>query len=239
MGEDKKGKIWLIPNVLGAGTADDVIGHQVRELIEQLDMYLVENVRTARRYLRDLGIQRPIEDLHFSVLDKKTKYEEVSELVAPLRHGVDIGVMSEAGVPGVADPGAKAVAAAHKMDAQVVPLVGPSSFLLALMASGFNGQAFTFHGYLPIDKGDRQQALRRLEKEVERSGQTQMFMETPFRNDQLLEDILRSCSSNTMLCIACDLTTEKELIHTASVQVWKKHRPKLHKRPTVFLFGKT
>ena len=238
MSQANKGRLFLIPNVLGEGTADAVIGHQIRELIENLDMYLVENVRTARRYLRDLGIQRPIEELHFSVLDKKTRPDAVNELIAPLKHGVDMGVMSEAGAPGVADPGARAVAAAHKMGATVVPLVGPSSFLLALMSSGFNGQSFTFHGYLPIQKNDRQQAISRLERDMQRNGQTQMFMETPFRNDQLLEDILSVGKSETLLCIASDLTTDQEFIRTMPIHKWRKQRPKLHKRPTVFLIGR-
>ncbi|HAP58615.1 MAG TPA: SAM-dependent methyltransferase, partial [Cytophagales bacterium] len=183
-------------------------------------------------------IQRSIEELHFSVLDKKTRPEQVSELVGPLNDGVDIGVMSEAGAPGVADPGAKAVAAAHKMGAKVAPLVGPSSFLLALMSSGFNGQSFAFHGYLPIDKGARQNAIRRLEKDLEHSGQTQMFMETPYRNDQLLADIISTGKSNTLLCIAADLTTDSEFIRTKPLHKWAKQKPKLHKRPTVFLIGR-
>ena len=229
----------MIPTTLGPGTADGVMGNQVRELIEKVEMYLVENVRTSRRYLRELGIQRPIEELHFEVLDKKTRHEQVSQLVAPLKHGVDIGVMSEAGAPGIADPGARAVAAAHKLGARVVPLVGPSSFVLALMASGFNGQSFAFHGYLPINRNERQQALRSLEKEVERTGQTQLFMETPFRNEQLLDDLLQVGKPNTLLCIAADLTTEEEFVKMQPLEKWRKQKPKLHKRPAVFLMGKS
>ena len=238
MQDANKGTLWMIPTTLGPGTADSVMGHQVRELIEKIDMYLVENVRTSRRYLRELGIQRPIEELHFSVLDKKTRPEQVSELVAPLKHGVDIGVMSEAGAPGVADPGAKAVAAAHKMGARVVPLVGPSSFLLALMASGFNGQSFAFHGYLPIDKGPRIKRIKQLEQNLERGGQTQMFMETPYRNDQLLKDLLANLKPNTLVCVAADLTTDQEYVRTLPVHKWGKQLPKLHKHPAVFLIGR-
>ena len=175
--------------------------------------------------------------MSFYLLDKDTPPSETRAQLRVVQQGQDAGVLSEAGCPGVADPGAVAVAMAHQMGISVVPLVGPSSILLALMGSGFSGQSFVFHGYLPIDKAERAKALRRLEREARSQRQTQIFMETPFRNNQLLGDILQHAQPDTLLCIASQLTAPDEFIRTLTVQAWKKHPPDLHKKPTIFLFG--
>lgn len=231
------GKLYLIPTVIAPDTHDQVLPVGVKAITNTLKYFLAENVRTARRFLSALGIERPIHELQFEVLDKRTTEEEMGKLLAPVRHGEDVGIMSEAGCPGVADPGALAVAYAHRHDVEVVPLVGPSSFLLALMGSGFSGQSFIFHGYLPIDKGKRIKAIKRLEKQSHELQQTQIFMETPYRNNQLLEALLKNCHTNTRLCIASNLSGNNEILKTKTVHAWKSKKPDLHKVPTVFLLS--
>jgi 16S rRNA (cytidine1402-2'-O)-methyltransferase len=232
------GKLYLIPNLLASGTAESVVSPQVREIISHTTFYLAENLRTARRYISSLKLGVDIGSLQFDILDKRTSEAEVVTLASPLLSGHDMGVISEAGCPGIADPGAKAVAFAHKNKIQVVPLSGPSSLFLALMASGFNGQSFTFHGYLPIDRKERLNALKHLENTVTKGGSTQLFMETPFRNQRLLEDILIHLHPATLLCIAKNLTAADEMVQTKSIADWKKLPPDLHKIPTVFLLGR-
>ncbi len=231
----KKGKLYLIPNILAPNTENEVISPQVKSVIKNTQYFLAENLRTARRYISSLKLGLTIEGLHFEILDKKTKSGQVPALMQPLLEGQDIGVISEAGCPGIADPGSLAVAFAHQNGIQVVPLSGPSSMFLALMASGFNGQSFAFQGYLPIDKKARAEAIRNLESESVRLHKTQIFMETPFRNNQLLDDLVKTLHPNTKLCIAKNITGSDELIQTKTVGQWKKTKIDLHKIPTVFV----
>lgn len=231
------GQLFLIPSVIAPDTAERVLPPQVLEVLGRLNYFLAENLRTSRRFISALKLGRPIDQLHFDVLDKRTSTQDMATLMAPLRQGNDLGILSEAGCPGVADPGAGAVAYAHQHGITVVPLVGPSSFLLALMASGFSGQSFAFRGYLPIDKAARQKAVKQLEKEARQHGQTQIFMETPYRNDALLRDVLSQCSASTLVCVAKDVTGLNELIKTQTVQWWRQNVPSLHKIPTVFLLS--
>ena len=236
MQENKKGRLFLIPSVLSENTAAAVIPQQVQELCIATKYYLCENVRTSRRFLSSLKLGITIEDLQFEELSKDTPDGEVPGLLAPLLQGHDVGLMSEAGCPAVADPGARAVAHAHKQGIQVVPLVGPSSILLALMASGLNGQEFAFKGYLPVKNPQRSQVIKELEK-LAKAGQTQIFMETPYRNNQLLADVLQVCQPNMLLCIAANITAPTELICTATIADWKKQLPDLHKQPVIFVMG--
>ena len=230
-----KGKLFMIPTVLAENTAHWVISPQVKEVIANTKIFLVENPRSARRYISSLKLGITIDELQFEVLDKDTPPEQVSRLMMPLLNGADIGVISEAGCPGIADPGALAVAYAHQKGIQVVPISGPSSMFLALMGSGFSGQSFAFHGYLPIDKKERAVALKKLEQESVREKRAQLFMETPFRNNQLLADALAFLSPQTKLCIAKNLTAADELIQTKTIADWKNHPLDLHKVPTVFI----
>lgn len=229
--------LFLIPIILAPDTAAQVLSPQVTEVIGQLDYFLVEEVRTARRFISSLRLGRVIEQLNFQELSKKTTATEILEYFHTLPEGVDVGVLSEAGCPGVADPGAVAVALAHSLGWRVAPLVGPSSILLALMASGFSGQSFAFQGYLPIDRAERQKAIKRLEQLVTSQQQTQLFMETPFRNNQLLEALLQTCHPNSKLCIASNLTAPEEYIRTQTIAQWRASPPDLHKKPTIFVLG--
>lgn len=231
----KNGKLYLIPSVLAPGTADTTISGGVKMALPTLKHFLVENVRTSRRFISSLKLGIVIESLEFEVLDKKTKSSEVKKYFEPIRKGNDIGLLSEAGCPGVADPGALAVDYAHKNGIEVVPLVGPSSILLALMASGMNGQKFSFQGYLPIDKNDRVKVIKVLEKESMAKSMTQIFIETPFRNNHMLESLLSTCMPQTKLCIACNLTGENQWVRTLTIIQWRKQLPELHKIPVVFL----
>lgn len=229
--------LYLIPLPLtDTPTADNLLIPQVREIVATTDYYLVENVRTARRFISSLKTGRVIEQLHFFELDKRTSLQQIAEYFKEIPQDASVGVMSEAGCPGVADPGHLAVQYAHGTGKRVVPLVGPSSILLALMASGFNGQSFAFNGYLPIQKQDKIKALKYLEKEVSR-GQTQIFIETPYRNDALVNDMLAHLQPHTQLCIAAHLTAPDEFIRTRKITDWQKNKPSLGKVPAVFLLG--
>ncbi|MEQ8713101.1 MAG: SAM-dependent methyltransferase [Cyclobacteriaceae bacterium] len=230
-----KGILYLIPTELAPSTGDRVLGQQAFDIIKQLDTYLVENVRTSRRFISSLRLGLTIEDLTFHELDKKTSSEKINEYLKLVAAGKSVGIMSEAGSPGVADPGAALVARAHELNIPVVPIVGPSSFLLALMASGMNGQRFRFHGYLPIDRPKRQAALVSLDKDARQLQEAQMFMETPYRNNHLLEDILGCCNKSTRLCIASDITGANQFIKTNTIAQWKAKKLDLHKIPTVFI----
>lgn len=228
-----KGTLYLIPTILSPNTAG-TIPDQVKEVIRSTEYFLVENERTARRYISHLKLGITIEQLHLAVLDKATPDEKINLLLAPLAQGKDVGIISESGCPGVADPGSRAVAVAHSKNYPVVPLSGPSSILLALMGSGFNGQKFCFHGYLPIDKKKLDQQLKKLEKESRERDQTQLFIETPYRNNQLLAAIIKVCNPHTMLSIARDVTGQQEMVKTKSIKDWAAEKPELHKIPTVF-----
>lgn len=229
-----KGKLYLIPTVLAPGTAAKVLSPQIREVIVRTDHFFAENLRTARRFISELQTGRRMEEINFYELNKDTPEMETAQQLEFLLHGHDAGVLSEAGCPGVADPGRVAVRWAHSHGVAVVPLVGPSSILLALMASGMSGQHFAFHGYLPIDRDLRTKELKRLEKEAQKR-QTQIFMETPYRNNALLADILQHCQPQTLLCIATQITAPDEMIVTRTVQQWHTAKPDLHKKPTIFL----
>lgn len=232
-----KGSLFLIPSFLSEDNLPSIMAPYITDVIQKTDYYLVEEIRTARRFISRMKTGRVIEEMHFFTLDKKTSYAEAEKLIKDIPATADIGVISEAGAPGVADPGAVAVAIAHKLGRKVVPLPGPSSILLALMASGFQGQRFTFQGYLPIDRPGRIKQIKQLEKNMG-LGETQIFMETPFRNNHLLEDLLKELHPDTLLCIASDITASEEFIKTLRVADWRSKLPDLNKKPTIFLIGK-
>lgn len=232
------GILYLIPVPLAENASAKSFTPYLVDTINHINEYIVENSKTARRFLKEAGLKTPQNELIVHDYGKHNRDNNIKEFFSGLLAGKDVGLMSEAGCPGVADPGSEIVAYAHARGIKVVPLVGPSSILLALMASGFNGQSFTFHGYLPIDKVARANKLRELENAAERYDQTQIFIETPFRNNPMLEEILRSCKSETRLCIACDLTSEQEFVQTKSIKDWKAAVPELHKKPVIFLIFK-
>jgi 16S rRNA (cytidine1402-2'-O)-methyltransferase len=231
-----KGTLYLIPTTIADETAGQVIPAHVTDNIRHIRHFLAEDVRTARRFLSSLKIFPSIEDLQFSVLDKHTSETELAEKLSSLINGNDVGVLSESGCPGVADPGALAVAYAHQYGIRVVPLVGPSSLLLALMASGLNGQHFAFHGYLPVDTAECRKALKALELESRQKNQTQVFIETPYRNNAVFSNLLKSLHDETRLCVAIDVTGKEESIQTMPVKLWKKVSKSWPKLPAVFLF---
>ena len=231
-----KGKLYLIPNVIADHTQHLDIPPRILQLLPAIKHFLVEDVRTARRYLSSLKVYSSIEDLHFEVLNKDTGPMELEKLLHPIQEGFHVGVLSESGCPGVADPGALAVKYAHEHNIQVIPLVGPSSILLALMASGLNGQSFAFRGYLPIDSGALAKAIRDFEKESRSKNQTQIFIETPYRSNSLFQSLLGTLHDETLLCIAADITGESEEIRTYPVRRWKAVKKEIHKVPVVFLF---
>lgn len=233
--ENMQGKILLIPITLGDSDLSAVIPSDVQILTKNIKHYIVENERTARRFLKKTDKSVVIEDITFYLMDKHTKDEEYIKYFNSIYDGFDIGVMSEAGCPGIADPGAEVVRIAHQKGIRVVPLVGPSSILLALISSGMNGQNFAFNGYLPINPSDRTNAIKNLENRSKRENQTQIFIETPFRNSKFLEELLKTCLPTTRLCIAADITLETEYIKTQSCADWKKKLPDLNKRPAIFL----
>lgn len=229
--------IYLIPTTLGDSAIDIVIPDHVKQIVNTIDHYVVEDLRSARRYLRKLGIKKAIDELHFVELNEHTKPENILAFLKPAQQGLNMGILSEAGCPAVADPGAQLVKLAHEHGIKVIPLTGPSSIMLALMASGMNGQNFCFHGYLPIERADRIKKILQLEENAKRFKQTQIFIETPYRNNHLIEDILTYCSAGTLLCLAADITLPSEFIATKSINKWKQSIPDLHKRPVVFLIG--
>lgn len=228
------GKLYIIPSVIADDTSD-VIPQQVRDVLLTTKYFLAENIRTARRYISSLKLGITIEELQFEILDKKTNPAQLSNLLKPLMNGQNVGILSESGCPGIADPGALAVAYAQQKDIEVIPLVGPSSILLSLMASGFNGQKFCFHGYLPIDQSKLESEIKRLDSDSRKFNQTQIFIETPYRNNQLLKALIQSCNSSTLLCVAKDITSTNSFIKTKTIADWRKMKIDLHKIPTVFL----
>ena len=225
--------IFLIPTVLAPDTQDSVLSPQIIEVVTHLNTFFVEDLRTARRFISSLKLGKVIDDLTFFELNKYTPQEQTLAQLKKLKG--DAGIISEAGCPGIADPGAVAVGFAHQLGYKVRPLVGPSSILLALMASGFNGQSFTFHGYLPIEKDAKIKAIKNLEQTAKSKNQTQIFMETPYRNNALLQDALQNLNAETLLCVAANITAEDEMIKTMPVKEWKKQKPDLHKMPVIFL----
>jgi 16S rRNA (cytidine1402-2'-O)-methyltransferase len=229
------GTLYLIPTTLGDTSIEASLPSHNLEIILGLKVFIVEELRTARRFLRKVSKSFPIDQTQFFILNEHSLAEELPEMMNSLREGIDVGLLSEAGLPCVADPGAQLVKLAQAANIKVIPLPGPSSIFLALMASGFNGQNFAFLGYLPLDKHEKIKSLKEMEKNIFQNGQTQIFIETPYRNNQLLEFLLQNCSQETMICIAADITLESEYIRTGPVSGWKKEKPDLNKRPAVFL----
>lgn len=232
-----KGKLYLIPTILGEGTQEATLPSTILKAIKEIDVFIVENLRTARRHIRKLDREKNIDATTFYSYGKYDTLNLEQDFLPHILSGQNIGLLSEAGLPCVADPGSKIVAYAHDFQIDVVPFVGPSSILLALMASGLNGQNFAFTGYLPIDKTERTKIIKQLEELVKKTGQTQIFMETPYRNNQLIETLLKTCSNNTKLCMASDITLPTENIKTKTIAEWKQTKINLDKKPTIFSIG--
>jgi 16S rRNA (cytidine1402-2'-O)-methyltransferase len=230
-----KGKLFLIPTTLGENEPLEVLPISIKRAIEEIDHYIVENEKSARRFIKKISPRKPQPSLFIEVLNKYTEPEVIPTFLQPCLDGINVGVLSEAGCPGIADPGADVAAIAHQKNIKVVPLVGPSSILLAMMASGLNGQNFAFNGYLPIDATERKKAIKSLEKKSNEIGQSQIFIETPYRNDKLFAELLKTLSANTLLCIACDITLSSEFIETKRTSDWKKTSLELNKRPAIFI----
>jgi len=230
------GTLYMVPVTLGDDNLSYVIPADVMQLVQNLEYFVVENEKSARRFLGSVKTHKPVRELNFQLLNEHSVEKDLPALIAPLLAGHNVGMLSEAGCPGIADPGALLAALAHKKNIRVTPLVGPSSILLGLMASGFNGQQFTFLGYLPSDKAARVNKLKEIEKQSQCLNETQIFIETPYRNQHMLEDILASCAENTKLCIAKNVSLETEFVVSKTIAEWKKTElPDLHKQPTVFL----
>jgi 16S rRNA (cytidine1402-2'-O)-methyltransferase len=235
--ESDKGKIYMIPNTLGGESLKDIIPQEVVDKAISLRAFAVEDIKSARRLLRKMDREFPIDKCEFYFLNKHTAIEDLQKMLKVISKGEDLGVISEAGCPGIADPGAELVALAHQRKIQVVPLVGPSSILLALISSGFSGQTFTFHGYLPKERKDRIRKLKDFEGDARRTGYTHIFMDTPFRNMNVLEDLLNDLADTTMLCIASNLTVQYETVKTMSIKEWRDNAYDLSKVPAMFLIG--
>ena len=231
-------KLYMIPTTLGDTTIERVLPPDLSQLISSISVFIVENIRTARRFLKKVNPAIVIDQLTFFELNQHTDKKEISRFLESNKQGFDIGIISEAGCPGIADPGAEVVRIAHTKNIQVVPLVGPSSILLALMASGMSGQNFAFNGYLPIKNPEKSQQIKMLENRMQTEGQTQIFIETPYRNAQLLDELIRNCDPKTMLCIAADITLDTEFILTKPISFWKTNVPDIQKRPAIFMIGK-
>ena len=229
-----KGSVYLIPNTLGEDNFSQVLPPDVVSIVASLNYFIVENEKSARAFMKRLLPEKSQSDVRIEILDKHTDPLDLPVFLRSVENGQDVGIISEAGVPCVADPGAEIVSIAHRKGLTVKPLVGPSSILLALIASGFNGQQFTFRGYLPFDSLIRKRVFQAMTKDV-KDGITQIFMETPYRNNKLLEELMRVLHPETKLCIACDITLENEYIQTRTIAQWAKNLPDLHKRPTIFL----
>jgi len=229
------GKLYLIPCPMGEVPPLAVLPMSVKSTIEKVDHYIVEHEKDARRFIKNIVPIKKQSELKISEINKFTGDEEIPSMINPCLEGFDVGIISDAGCPGIADPGARVVHIAHSHGIKVVPLVGPSSILLAMMASGLNGQNFAFNGYLPIDKGDRRTELKRLEKLSKDLDQSQLFIETPYRNNQMLLSLLETLNPQTQICVACDITLPSEYIKTTTVEQWKKTKVDLHKRPTLFI----
>jgi len=227
--------LYLIPTTLGESDTARVIPSDVSAIVKNIKHFIVENIRTARRYLRKMDPQLNIDELQFFELNQHTDGTVIAEYLRPILEGFDVGIISEAGCPGIADPGAEVVKLAHTRQIRVIPLVGPSSILLSLMASGMNGQNFAFIGYIPVKPAERVKAIKEIERRSGFEKQTQIFIEAPYRNTQLINDLINTLADQTRLCIACDITLETEYIKTQTIAQWKKGVPDLNKRPAIFL----
>jgi len=238
MTNDTYGKLYLIPTRLGDNPPLEVLPLSIKKTIELVEDYIVENEKTARRFIKRISSGKSQSSLKLKVLNKYTEASELNQFLEACKAGKPMGLLSEAGCPGIADPGADIVRLAHENNIRVVPLVGPSSIVLALMASGMNGQSFAFNGYIPIDKNERKATLKRLERLSFEHNQTQLFIETPYRNDKILEDICKNLHDATRVCVACDITLPTEYIKTQTVKEWKHTKVDLHKRPAIFVIQK-
>lgn len=231
-----QGKLYLIPIILAENVIETIPAY-IKDIIIATDIYIVENLKTARRFIKSIYKEKNIDDCTFIELNKHDNYKFDDAILSEIFAGKNIGLMSEAGTPCIADPGNKVVEIAHEMNIKVVPLVGPNSILMALMASGFNGQQFAFNGYLPIDANERKSKLQQMEMAAKK-GITQIFMDTPYRNQKLLSEMINMNKFDTMLCIACNITAKDEYIKTLPLADWKKHQPDINKKPCIFIFGK-
>ncbi|TDQ31649.1 SAM-dependent methyltransferase [Zeaxanthinibacter enoshimensis] len=229
------GNLYLIPSTLGDTAPLEVLPISIKGAIEKIDHYIVENEKTARHFIKKISPRKSQPGLQLSLLNKFTEPSEIEGFLDPCLSGIPVGILSEAGCPGIADPGAEIVRLAHEKNIRVVPMVGPSSILLAMMASGMNGQSFAFNGYLPIEGSERKSAIKRAEKISREQQQAQVFIETPYRNDKLLSELIRTLNKGTRLCVACDLTLPTEYIRSKVVSEWKDNEESLHKRPTIFI----
>ena len=234
----KAGKIYLIPTPIGETEVYDVTPQENQKIIQSLDYFVVENLRSARRFLSKAGIGKPIDSLIFAELNEHTPPQEIEKLLQPVLDGRDAGIISEAGVPAVADPGADLVALAHRKSIEIIPLVGPSSILLAVMGSGLNGQSFAFNGYLPVKQPERNKTIRHYEMRALKENQSQFFIEAPYRNAKLFEDLLAALGAETRLTIAVDILQPDQLVRTKRVADWKKEKPDINKRPAIFGIGR-
>ena len=231
------GKLYLIPTTIGSDNWENVIPTQVIEITRSLKHFIVEDIRTTRRYLSKIKVNSPIDEIDFQVLNEHTQQKEVEELIVPLIAGYDVGLISEAGLPAIADPGAQAVALAHTKGIKVIPLTGPSSLFLTLMASGLSGQNFAFVGYLPVKSDEKKKRIKQLELRSKQEHQTQIFIEAPYRNLQLFQELLKECSPETKLTLGVELTTPSEYIATKKIREWKNSTPPdINKKNTVFCF---
>ncbi|MDO4229723.1 MAG: SAM-dependent methyltransferase [Capnocytophaga sp.] len=229
--------IYLIPNLLGESSVDAVLPNQIATIIRSLTHFIVENEKSARKFIKQLVPEKSQQELILFTINKHTDEADFYSFLKPCESGFSVGIISEAGCPGIADPGAEIVKIAHKKNIRVIPLVGPSSILLAMMASGLNGQNFAFNGYLPIEKSERKKTIKFLEKKVKEHHQSQIFIETPYRNDKMFADLIETLQNDTLLCVACDITLESEQIRTQSIAQWQKTNISLQKRPTIFIIG--
>ncbi|TDT45492.1 16S rRNA (cytidine1402-2'-O)-methyltransferase [Maribacter spongiicola] len=231
----KIGKVYLIPTTLGHMPPLEVLPISIKQTIEKLDHYIVENEKTARHFIKKISPRKSQPSLKLFALNKFTEAAEIPSFLNPCLEGYDVGILSEAGCPGIADPGAAVVKIAHDKNIQVIPLVGPSSILLALMASGMNGQNFAFNGYLPIDGADRKKYIKNLERRSKEEDQSQVFIETPYRNNKMLEELIKTLAPSTRICVAADITLPTEYIKTKTAINWKTENVDLHKRPAIFI----
>ncbi|WP_392447901.1 SAM-dependent methyltransferase [Capnocytophaga canis] len=231
------GNVYLIPNLLGDSLIGNVLPPMITNIVKELTHFIVENEKSARKFIKQITPEKPQQELVLFTIDKHTFENDIYSFINPCMSGFSVGVISEAGCPGIADPGAEIVKLAHQKNIRVIPLVGPSSILLAMMSSGLNGQNFAFNGYLPIEKSERRRTIKALERKVKEYKQTQIFIETPYRNDKMLSDLVETLQNDTMLCIATEITLPTEYIKTQTVTKWKKMNISLQKRPTIFIIG--
>ena len=231
----KKAKLYMIPSLLGEGDPKTVLGDQLIQTVSHIRYFIVENEKNARRFLVGCGMKEVLNEVEFGILNEHTPPEDYGFILEPLFEGLDTGIISDAGCPGIADPGADLVAIAHQNSIDIIPLIGPSSIVLSLMASGLNGQIFSFRGYLPAKPAERIKELRELERRSARENTTQIFIEAPYRNMQLLEDMIKVLSPETRVCVACNLTQADQYVKTKQVKYWRNNLPDIHKKPTIFL----